>query len=254
MSTYSPTYRAIAAQFTPMTERDGKRLLSNPALQGSSEPQALLANILVLGGQYYFTGPGLAMDQLQPTVVAGAAAVARFNQGRPESRRIHCTGTHEAALTGVWQLVSTHYGIANAAEQVVDEQLRRATENHREVEEGLARQERAGAAFERMRAATAAFLASYQTERRPAAIQESAAAEQEFMATMPGTAVWVRADEEAEGLVPALVSEAYDRGDIRTAHGVNNWGHFCPLSYSQEQARAFFTGAEQTLEYACTLD
>lgn len=263
MSAYSPTYRSIAAHLTPLADRAGKRLLSNPALlPGSAEPQAGLANVLAFGGQYYFTGPAVQINpvtqaEFQQAVVGGAAAVARFNQGQVEARRIHYANTHAAALAGVWQLVSAHFGIADAAQQVMDEQLRMATAEHRSHEERRTQAERAATvaetAFERMRRAHAAFLASYRTEQRPAAIQECDAADEEFMAALPGTAVWVRADEEPEGLVLGLVGEAYERGDVRTGHGVNNWGHFCPSSYSRQQAQAFFAAATQLLEYACSL-
>jgi hypothetical protein len=110
------------------------------------------------------------------------------------------------------------------------------------------------AAFARMHASHTAFLASYRTDQRPAAIVESKAADVEFMAAMPGNAVLVKAEWEKSGVAPGTVSMAFENGDVRTEHGVKNWGDFCPASYSLSEAQAFFRGAEESLERACALD
>ena len=110
------------------------------------------------------------------------------------------------------------------------------------------------AAFARMNASHAAFVASYKTAQRPAAIAESDAADVEFMAAMEGLRVWVKADYVAGGLMQGRVSMSFERGDVRTEHGVNNWGEFCPSSYSRDEAEAFFRADEALSARACALD
>lgn len=149
MATYSPTYRAIAAQFQPLQHGHGCQLLSNPVLVGSAEPVAVLANVVAYHSLYWLTGPAFPTDeatqsQFLRTVMGGPAAADRFNEGRPESQQIHRRPTHAAALADVWALVSTHYGLTDAAEQVQHELLRRETRIHQEREEHWAHLERAG--------------------------------------------------------------------------------------------------------------
>lgn len=105
-----------------------------------------------------------------------------------------------------------------------------------------------------MHVAHAAFVNSYRTDRRPAAIAELKAADVVFMAAMPGSAVLVKAEWEARGVVWGTVSLAFENGDVRTEHGVNDWGEFCPASYSSDEARVFFQAAEVALDQACALD
>ncbi len=105
-----------------------------------------------------------------------------------------------------------------------------------------------------MHAAHAAFVNSYCTDRRPTAIAELKAADVAFMAAMPGSAVLVKAEWEVEGVVQGTVSLAFENGDVRTEHGVNNWGEFCPASYSPDEAWAFFQAAKVALDRACALD
>lgn len=109
------------------------------------------------------------------------------------------------------------------------------------------------AAFARMHASHAAFLASYKTAQRPAAIVESRAADVDFMAAMPGSTVLVKAGWEPSGVTTGRVSMVFENGDLRTEHGVNNWGEFCPSSYSLSEARAFLRGAEESRKRACAL-
>lgn len=110
------------------------------------------------------------------------------------------------------------------------------------------------AAFARMQASHAAFLASYRSPLRPAAIVEAKAADADFMAAMPGSTVLVKAPWEQSGVATGRVSMAFEHGDVRTEHGVNNWGEFCPGSYSLSEAQAFFKAVEESLERACALD
>jgi hypothetical protein len=145
MPTYSPTYRAIAAQFLPLQHGHATLLQSNPALVGSCEPVAVLANVLNYGNLYWLTRPGVPCDQASKdeftrAVVFGSAEVARYNQARPVQQHIYCRPTHAAALALVWQLASTHYGVADAQEQVEHEGLRRQTESHRAKEEQWAKE------------------------------------------------------------------------------------------------------------------
>ena len=110
------------------------------------------------------------------------------------------------------------------------------------------------AAFARMSASHADFIASYQTDKRPAAIVESDAADVDFIASMVGVTLWVRADYEPSGVLLGRVSMAFERGDVRTEHGVNNWGGFCPTSYSLREAKAFFRAQDGQSEWAQALD
>lgn len=110
------------------------------------------------------------------------------------------------------------------------------------------------ASFDRCNAAHEAFVATYQTDKRPAAIVESDAADAQFIACMVGAEVWVKADYEQAGLVLGQVSMAFERGDVRTEHGVICWGEFCPASYSLDRAHEFFAAAQARLEYACSRD
>lgn len=108
-------------------------------------------------------------------------------------------------------------------------------------------------AFARVHAACQQFVASYKTDERPAAIVESELADADFMATMIGEQVWVRTGGE-DGLVLGTVSDAFDRGDLRTQHGVNNWGDFCPASHTVEQAEAFFAGIDAERAFCSAID
>ena len=110
------------------------------------------------------------------------------------------------------------------------------------------------AAFTRMHAAHAAFVDSYKTPRRPAAILESDAADAAFMASMVGLPVLVKAEWEPGGFAPGVVRMAFERGDVRTEHGVNCWGEFCPASYSPAEVEAFFQAEQQLSERARALD
>ena len=98
------------------------------------------------------------------------------------------------------------------------------------------------------------FIASYRTDKRPAAIVESDAADVDFIASMVGMTVWVKADYEESGVVVGLVSMAFEAGDVRTEHGVNHWSEFCPSSYSLREAKAFFRAQEKQSEWALALD
>lgn len=140
MATYSPTYRAIAAQFLPLQHGHGNLLRSNPALVGSAEPVVVLANVLAYHNLYWVVGPAFAHDEagrhlFQRTVLAGTRAVADYNEGQPIERRIFCRPTHAAALDTTWDLVSAHYAIPDALAQVQHENLRRSTDAHRAQEE-----------------------------------------------------------------------------------------------------------------------
>lgn len=111
------------------------------------------------------------------------------------------------------------------------------------------------AAFARMKASHEAFVASYRTDKRPAAIAESKAADVEFMAALVGCGVWVKAEWEATGLAWGRVSMAFENGDVRTEHGVNNWGEFCPATFSPSgEAAAFFRSNEERGQRARALD
>ena len=105
-----------------------------------------------------------------------------------------------------------------------------------------------------MKAAHEAFVASYRTARRGAAIVESRAADVAFIAAMPGCWVWVKAEWEKTGYAWGRVSMAFENGDVRTEHGVNNWGEFCPATFSPEQAAAFFRSNEELSQRASALD
>lgn len=110
------------------------------------------------------------------------------------------------------------------------------------------------AAFARMKAAHEAFVASYRTNRRGAAIVESRAADVAFIAAMPGCWVWVKAEWEKTGYAWGRVSMAFENGDVRTEHGVNAWGEFCPASFSLFEADAFFRSNEELSARASALD
>lgn len=55
-------------------------------------------------------------------------------------------------------------------------------------------------------------------------------------------------------MIIGQVSEAYDRGDVRTEHGVITWGNFCLSTCLVRQAKDFFAAAERALDAACALD
>lgn len=139
-----PTYRAVATQFLPMRHGEGRRFLTNPAICGSSEPGTLLGNVMCLGGQYYVTGPAFPADgepAMRHAVLAGRAAVQRYNCRQREPRQIYTLDTHSAALATLWELLAAHYAIGDAVEQVQEHELRGATQRHQAYEQALAEQE-----------------------------------------------------------------------------------------------------------------
>lgn len=110
------------------------------------------------------------------------------------------------------------------------------------------------AAFDQFQATHVAFVTSYKTDQRPAAMVASTAAELVFIAAMPGAEVWVKCDYVPAGLVLSQVSAAHQRGDVSTEHDFATWGNFCPATYSVDLAHLFFAEAEALHEYACSLD
>ena len=134
-----PTYRAVAIQFLPMQHGDGRRFLTNPAVCGSSEPGVVFGNVMCLSGRYYVTGPAFPADDepaMRRVALGGSAVVQRFNRQQQQPQQIYVRTTHSAALTVLWELLTAHFGIVDAAEQVQEHELR-----HRAHEEVRARQE-----------------------------------------------------------------------------------------------------------------
>ena len=139
-----PTYRAVAIQFLPMQHGDGRRFLTNPAVCGSSEPGVVFGNVMCLSGRYYVTGPAFPADAepaMRCVALGGSAAVQRFNRQQQQPQQIYVRTTHSAALTVLWELLTAHFGIVDAAEQVQEHELREATQRHRAHEEVRAGQE-----------------------------------------------------------------------------------------------------------------